>query len=220
LTEILCGSDTPPLSRGSCTIQTVSGRVHLNHEGVKTSILCEKRFYFELGGEYELDAKEKEFETWKGLVPYLIKRLSISDEDIVQEAYIALWRAVNDFDPNRGAPKCTFYFMRVKTTILNILKKRERRNRIATIENGYAEELWDEDDACHRYCAATPSPEDEITRRVDVSEAVKRLPPRHRRVAELYMELRSVTAVGKELGISPAAASKTLGQIREIWGKA
>jgi DNA-directed RNA polymerase specialized sigma subunit len=54
-----------------------------------------------------LDAKEKEFETWKGLVPYLIKRLSISDEDIVQEAYIALWHAVNDFDPNRGASKRT-----------------------------------------------------------------------------------------------------------------
>ena len=167
-----------------------------------------------------MDAKQKEFETWKGLVPYLVKKLSISNEDVVQEAYIALWRAVNDFDPNRGTSKCTFYFMRIKTKILDILKKWERRNGIATIENGYAEELWDEDDACHRYCAATPSPEDEIITRVDLSEAVKRLPPRHRRVAELYMELESLTAVGKELGISPAAASKTLEQIREIWGKA
>ena len=123
-------------------------------------------------------------------------------QEVVQEAFLALWRAPQAFDPARGAFR-TFFLSLVHHRAVDTVRREERMRRRADRASNL-EPVRGEDVA-----------EDVVegayldVRRKEVREALDVLPPEQRQVIELaYFGGLTQTAIAERVGI-PVGTVKT-----------
>ncbi len=105
---------------------------------------------------------------------YRILSDAATAEEVVQDAYLALWRNAQSFDTNRGG---------VKTWLMTIVHNRSIDRLRAAASRGGTVALETAD-----YAGVTTDPWDDVTDRLDgeqVREAVAELPPEQRTAIEL-----------------------------------
>lgn len=123
-------------------------------------------------------------------------------QDVVHDAFLALWRAPEAFDPARGAFR-TFFLSLVHHRAVDTVRREQRlRNRGERAAN--LEPLTGEDPAEGVAEAAYLA-----VRRRQVREALKTLPPEQRQVLEMaYFGGKTQVAIAEELEI-PLGTVKT-----------
>jgi len=63
----------------------------------------------------------------------LLKTLRMEPDDLKQELSICLLRAIEKYDPSRGAKPSTFYFTSLKYGVLNLWREQVRKCRLANL---------------------------------------------------------------------------------------
>ena len=123
-------------------------------------------------------------------------------QDVVHDAFLALWRAPEAFDPARGAFR-TFFLSLVHHRAVDTIRREERlRKRQERASN--LEPTVDEDVAEDVVAASFMG-----QRRKEVREALTTLPPEQRQVVELaYFEGKTQVVIAEELHI-PVGTVKT-----------
>ena len=123
-------------------------------------------------------------------------------QEVVHDAFLALWRAPEAYDPARG-PFRTFFLSLVHHRAVDTVRReerlRKRAERVANLEPRLGEDVAEEvvDGA---YLAV---------RRKEVLEALETLPPDQRKVVEMaYFGGYTQTRIADELGI-PVGTVKT-----------
>ena len=123
-------------------------------------------------------------------------------QDVVHDAFLALWRAPEAYDPARG-PFRTFFLSLVHHRAVDIVR-REERLRARTERASNLEPVYDEDVA-----EEVVEEADLVGHRKEVREALATLPPEQRQVLELaYFGGRTQAQIAEELGI-PLGTVKT-----------
>lgn len=122
-------------------------------------------------------------------------------QDVVHDAFLAVWRAPEAFDPARGSFR-TFFLSMVHHRAVDAVRREERLRRRAARVNPDSELGEDvADDVVHDAWLAS--------RRRRVKDALGRLPPEQRTVLELaYFGGYTQTRIAEELGI-PLGTVKT-----------
>ena len=132
-------------------------------------------------------------------------------QEVVQDAYLALWRAPEAYDPARGAFR-TFFLSLVHHRAVDAVRREERlRKRTERASN--LEPVRGEDVA-----------EDVVegawlgVRRKEVREALTTIPPEQRQVIELaYFGGYTQTRIAEELGIPVGTVkTRTLAAMRKL----
>jgi RNA polymerase sigma factor (sigma-70 family) len=132
-------------------------------------------------------------------------------QDVVHEAFLALWRAPEAFDPSRGAFR-TFFLSLVHHRAVDTIRREERlRSRSARAAN--LEPLLGEDPA-----------EDVVdqaylgVRRKEVREALTALTPEQRQVLDLaYFGGRTQVQIAEEIGVPLGTVkTRTLAAMRKL----
>src|SRR5438132_493131 len=132
-------------------------------------------------------------------------------QDVVHDAFMALWRAPEAYDPTRG-PFRTFFLSLVHHRAVDTVRREERLRRRTerALNPGDAE---DED-------VAEGIVDDEFVaaRRVEVRAALTTLPPDQRRVLEMaYFEGMTQVHIAEELGIPIGTVkTRTLAAMRKL----
>jgi RNA polymerase sigma-70 factor (ECF subfamily) len=132
-------------------------------------------------------------------------------QDVVHDAFMALWRAPEAFDPARGAFR-TFFLSLVHHRAVDTVR-REERLRKRTERAANLEPLTGEDPA-----------EDVVDdafieiRRREVREALATLPPPQRQVLEMaYLQAYTQVQIAEELGIPIGTVkTRTLAAMRKL----
>ena len=132
-------------------------------------------------------------------------------QDVVHDAFMALWRAPEAFDPARGAFR-TFFLSLVHHRAVDTVR-REERLRKRTERAANLEPLTGEDPA-----------EDVVedaylrVRRKEVRAALTTLPPAQQQVLELaYFEGKTQVRIAEELGIPIGTVkTRTLAAMRKL----
>jgi RNA polymerase sigma factor (sigma-70 family) len=132
-------------------------------------------------------------------------------QEVVQDAFLALWRAPQAFDPARGAFR-SFFLSLVHHRAVDVVRREERlRTRSERASN--LEPVRGEDVADAVVEGAYLS-----VRRKQVREALTTLPPDQRRVVELayfggYTQARIAEALGIPIG---TVKTRTLAAMRKL----
>jgi len=123
-------------------------------------------------------------------------------QDVAHDAFLALWRAPEAFDPTRGAFR-TFFLSLVHHRAVDTIRREERlRKRQERASN--LEPTVDEDVAEDVVAASFMG-----QRRKEVREALTTLPPEQRKVLEMaYFEGKTQVVIADELQI-PVGTVKT-----------
>jgi RNA polymerase sigma-70 factor (ECF subfamily) len=123
-------------------------------------------------------------------------------QDVAHDAFLALWRAPEAFDPARGAFR-TFFLSLVHHRAVDTIRREERlRKRQERASN--LEPTVDEDVAEDIVAASFMG-----QRRKEVREALTTLPPEQRKVVEMaYFEGKTQVVIADELQI-PVGTVKT-----------
>ncbi len=123
-------------------------------------------------------------------------------QDVVHDAFMALWRAPEAFDPARGAFRSFFLSLvhhRAVDTVRREERIRARQERAANLEPAAVE------DPAEGVIDAA----DMATRRIEVRAALETLSPDQRQVLEMaYFGGRTQVQIAEELGI-PLGTVKT-----------
>ncbi len=132
-------------------------------------------------------------------------------QEVVQDAYLALWRAPEAFDPARGAFR-SFFLSLVHHRAVDTVR-REERLRTRTERASNLEPVRGEDVADEVVEGAYLS-----VRRKQVREAMATLPPEQRQVIELayfggYTQTRIADAIGIPIG---TVKTRTLAAMRKL----
>jgi RNA polymerase sigma-70 factor, ECF subfamily len=132
-------------------------------------------------------------------------------QEVVHDAFMALWRAPEAFDPARGSFR-TFFLSLVHHRAVDTVRREERlRKRSERAAN--LEPLHDED-------VAEVVVEDAylVQRRKEVHQALEGLPPDQRRVLELaYFDGQTQARIAEELGIPIGTVkTRTLAAMRKL----
>jgi RNA polymerase sigma factor (sigma-70 family) len=123
-------------------------------------------------------------------------------QEVMQDAFLALWRAPEAFDPSRGAFR-SFFLSLVHHRAVDVVR-REERLRTRTERASNLEPVRGEDVADEVVEGAYLS-----VRRKQVREALTTLPPEQRQVVELaYFGGYTQSRIAEELGI-PIGTVKT-----------
>jgi RNA polymerase sigma-70 factor (ECF subfamily) len=132
-------------------------------------------------------------------------------QEVVQDAFLALWRAPEAFDPSRGAFR-SFFLSLVHHRAVDVVRREERlRTRSERASN--LEPVRGEDVADAVVDGAYLG-----VRRKQVREALATLPPEQRRVIELayfggYTQTRIAETVGIPIG---TVKTRTLAAMRKL----
>lgn len=166
-----------------------------------------------------MNANEQFYEN-RGLAVWSVNRyfpnLS-ADEDILQEAFIGLWKACLTYD-SKKAKFATYAVTCIKNQVLMALRKRRKDYKLPVIsmeeaatknKNGEALSILD--------TLVDPSECPEET--VRVKEYLSTLCERDRLLLCLRMNGLSQKEAGKALGVSQAQCSRYLKQLREDYTK-
>jgi len=123
-------------------------------------------------------------------------------QEVVHDAFLALWRAPEAYDPARG-PFRTFFLSLVHHRAVDTVRReerlRKRAERVANLEPRLGEDVAEEVvDGAYL-----------VVRRKEVHEALETLPPDQRKVVEMaYFGGYTQTRIAAELGI-PVGTVKT-----------
>jgi RNA polymerase sigma-70 factor (ECF subfamily) len=132
-------------------------------------------------------------------------------QEVVHDAFLALWRAPEAYDPARG-PFRTFFLSLVHHRAVDTVRReerlRKRAERVSNLEPLLGEDVA-EDVVEGAYLA---------TRRKEVREALDILPPDQRKVIELaYFGGYTQTRIAAELGIPVGTVkTRTLAAMRKL----
>ena len=132
-------------------------------------------------------------------------------QDVVHDAFLALWRAPEAYDPARGAFR-TFFLSLVHHRAVDTVRREERlRKRTERVAN--LEPPHDEDVAEHVVDEASL-----VTRRKEVREALTTLPPEQRQVLEMaYFDGYTQAAIAEKIGIPIGTVkTRTLAAMRKM----
>lgn len=132
-------------------------------------------------------------------------------QDVVHDAFLALWRAPEAYDPARGAFR-TFFLSLVHHRAVDTVRREERlRKRNERAAN--LEPIHDEDVAEHVVDEAHLT-----TRRREVREALTTLPPEQRQVLEMaYFDGYTQAAIAEEIGVPIGTVkTRTLAAMRKM----
>jgi RNA polymerase sigma factor (sigma-70 family) len=132
-------------------------------------------------------------------------------QDVVHDAFMALWRAPEAYDPSRGAFR-TFFLSLVHHRAVDTVR-REERIRARQERAANLEPLADEDPAESVIDAA-----DVADRRAQVRAALATLPPEQRQVLEMaYFTGRTQVQISKEIGVPLGTVkTRTLAAMRKL----
>jgi len=142
---------------------------------------------------------------------YRLTGQQVLAQDVVHDAFLALWRAPEAFDPARGAFRTFFLSLvhhRAVDTIRREERLRKRGERAANLEQltgeDVAEEVVDRDVL--------------RIRRQEVRDALTTLSPEQRQVLEMaYFQGYTQAAIAKELGIPIGTVkTRTLAAMRKL----
>jgi RNA polymerase sigma-70 factor (ECF subfamily) len=142
---------------------------------------------------------------------YRITGQQVLAQDVVHDAFLALWRAPDAYDPARGAFR-TFFLSLVHHRAVDTVRREERiRGRQERASN--LEPLSVEDPAEGVADAA-----DLADRRVEVRAALGTLPPEQRQALELaYYGGKTQVQIAEELGIPLGTVkTRTLAAMRKL----
>lgn len=142
---------------------------------------------------------------------YRLTGQQILAQDVVHDAYLALWRAPEAYDPARG-PFRTFFLSLVHHRAVDTIRREQRlRNRTERAAN--LEVLTGEDVA-----EAVTEEAFLRVRRKEVREALTDLPPEQRQVLEMaYFGGRTQVQIAEELGIPLGTVkTRTLAAMRKL----
>lgn len=132
-------------------------------------------------------------------------------QDAIHDAFLAIWRAPEAYDPARG-PFRTFFLSLVHHRAVDTVRREERlRKRTQRISN--LEPVHDEDVADVVVDGAYL-----VQRRREVREALQTLPPDQRRVLEMaYFGGLTQARIAEELGIPVGTVkTRTLAAMRKL----
>jgi len=160
------------------------------------------------------DAFDELYRRYGGIAYGLAYRLTgqqILAQDVVHDAYLALWRAPEAFDPARGAFR-TFFLSLVHHRAVDVIR-REERLRARSERAANLDPLVGEDPA-----------EDVVdeaylgVRSKEVREALATLSPEQRQVLELaYFGGRTQVRIAEEIGIPVGTVkTRTLAAMRKL----
>jgi RNA polymerase sigma-70 factor (ECF subfamily) len=132
-------------------------------------------------------------------------------QDVVHDAYMALWRAPEAYDPARGSLRTFFLSLvhhRAVDTVRREERMRKRNERAANLETDYDEDVA-EGVVEASYLGI---------RRKEVREAMKALPPEQQKVLELaYFGGRTQVQIANELDIPVGTVkTRTLAAMRKL----
>ncbi|MEX0743559.1 MAG: sigma-70 family RNA polymerase sigma factor [Actinomycetota bacterium] len=132
-------------------------------------------------------------------------------QEVVQDAFLALWRAPEAFDPARGAFR-SFFLSLVHHRAVDVVRREERLRR-RTERASNLEPVRGEDVADEVVDGAYLS-----VRRKEVREALTILPPEQRQVIELaYFGGYTQTRIAETLGIPVGTVkTRTLAAMRKM----
>ena len=160
------------------------------------------------------DAFEDLYRRYAGIAYGLAYRLTgqqVLAQDVVHDAFLALWRAPEAFDPARG-PFRTFFLSLVHHRAVDTVRREERlRRRTERASNlepvrgeDVAEDVVDESFLSER--------------RGEVRKALETLPPEQRQVLEMaYFGGLTQTAIAEQLGIPVGTVkTRTLAAMRKL----
>jgi len=142
---------------------------------------------------------------------YRLTAQPVLAQDVVHDAFLALWRAPEAYDPARG-PFRTFFLSLVHHRAVDTVRReerlRKRQERVANLEPSHDEDVA-EDVVDDEFVAA---------RRVEVRAALTTLPPEQRRVLEMaYFEGMTQVHIAEELGIPIGTVkTRTLAAMRKL----
>lgn len=142
---------------------------------------------------------------------YRITGQQILAQDVVHDAFLALWRAPEAYDPARGAFR-TFFLSLVHHRAVDTVRREERiRARQQRASN--LEPLAVEDPAEGVIDAA-----DLVGRRVEVRAALETLPPAQRQVLEMaYLDGMTQVQIAESVGIPLGTVkTRTLAAMRKL----
>ncbi len=132
-------------------------------------------------------------------------------QDVVQEAFLALWRAPEAYDPARG-PFRTFFLSLVHHRAVDAVRREERlrhrADRAANLEPSAGEDVGE----------AVAEEASLAARRREVREALAALPPEQRKVVELaYFGGLTQARIAEDLGIPLGTVkTRTLAALRKL----
>jgi RNA polymerase sigma factor (sigma-70 family) len=142
---------------------------------------------------------------------YRLTGQQILAQDVVHDAYMALWRAPEAYDPARGAFRTFFLSLvhhRAVDTVRREERLRKRQERAANLERvagedvaeGVVDEAW------------------VAIRRREVREALTILPPEQRQVLEMaYFDGKTQAVIAEELQIPIGTVkTRTLAAMRKL----
>jgi len=142
---------------------------------------------------------------------YRLTGQQILAQDVVHDAYMALWRAPEAYDPARGAFRTFFLSLvhhRAVDTVRREERLRKRQERAANLERvagedvaeGVVNEAW------------------VAIRRREVREALTTLPPEQRQVLEMaYFDGKTQVVIAEELQIPIGTVkTRTLAAMRKL----
>jgi RNA polymerase sigma-70 factor (ECF subfamily) len=142
---------------------------------------------------------------------YRVTGQQVLAQDVVHDAFLALWRAPEAFDEHRGSFR-TFFLSMVHHRGVDLVRREQRlRNRTEKAAN--LEPLADEDPADAVAEAGYLG-----VRRKEVREALTELPDAQRQVLEMaYFESKTQVEIAAELGIPLGTVkTRTLAAMRKL----
>ena len=136
------------------------------------------------------------FEQYEGIIGWTVNRhwsflktLRMDADDLRQELALCLLKAIERYEPNRGAKESTFYFKTLRYGVLNLWRKQLREKRLADL---YASPLVYSNKDGEEVIMALPF-EVDFDMEVRINEFMRTLSPEERRAL-----LRVVPGVGTE----------------------
>ncbi len=142
---------------------------------------------------------------------YRLTQQQILGQDVVHDAFLALWRAPEAYDPARG-PFRTFFLSLVHHRAVDTIRReerlRKRTERAANLEAVHGEDVA-EDVVDEAFMAG---------RRKEVREALLGLSPDQRQVLEMaYFDGKTQVTIAEEIGIPVGTVkTRTLAAMRKL----
>jgi RNA polymerase sigma-70 factor (ECF subfamily) len=159
-------------------------------------------------------AFEDLFRRYAGAAYGLARRVTAQEalaQEVVQDAFLALWRAPEAYDPSRGTFRSFFLSLvhhRAVDTVRREDRLRKRTERGANLEPAVGEDVAE----------GVVREADLDLRRKEVLEALRTLPSEQRQVLEMaYFEGSTQAAIAEELGIPLGTVkTRTLAAMRKL----
>jgi RNA polymerase sigma factor (sigma-70 family) len=87
-----------------------------------------------------LEQRNQTFEEYRKIIYFIVNRhksllesMRMDAEDLRQELAISLMKAIENYDPARGAKPSTYYFKMLRYAVLNLWREQRRPKRFANI---------------------------------------------------------------------------------------